>query len=464
MTPAASSVSAPPRAAPARVPSQASFAPAAPADPLPAAPAAAPAPRAASEVAAAPAAIPTLRGDGFDERLRTDREKTLFGLGVAFSSLVYLALLLTIVGAFYALAFAVFILMAHALHFAHVRGNGIRVTERQFPELYGRIATASFRLGLTEVPEVYIVQSGGILNAMASKLLSRKYVVIYSSLVDSCSDPLQLDFVIGHEIGHLAAGHLKWNALLLPWMAMPWAGPAYSRAREYTCDRCGLAVAGDLEQSMRGLAVLAAGGKLAAEVDLAEFQRQREETGHFWMAILELVSSHPFLCKRVGALQEYAHPGSVYPVGRNVFAYPLAPFLGFAAGPAGGAVSSMMLVVAIIGIMAAIAIPNFLKFQERAKEAAARTAMATPDTQEATPDEKPAKPAGWYINGSAPRNGQAFNLAQRCGAYKKAEGSGSFSDLCSTMGRTCTKVCDWEGRIQSCDTPSSDASRVAYCE
>lgn len=317
----------------------------------------------------------------FDERLRTEREKTLFSLGVAFSGLVYLILVVTILGAIYAAFIALFILMAHALYLAHLKGNGIRVTERQLPDIYARVKSASEKLGLDAVPEVYVHQSHGILNAFASKLLSRKFVVIYSSLLDACTDPRQLDFVIGHEIGHLAAGHLKWNAMLLPWMAMPWAGPAYSRAREYTCDRCGLLVAGDLEQSTRGLAVLAAGGRQAALVDLAEFQEQRNETGDFWMAIYELVASHPYLCKRAAALHEYQAPGTVKPVPRNVLAYPLAPFLGFAAAPAGGAAASMMVIAAAIGIMAAIAIPNFMKFQERAKEAAAAKALDGDDEQ-----------------------------------------------------------------------------------
>src|SRR6202048_3338587 len=81
--------------------------------------------------------------------------------------------------------------------------------------------------------------SHGILNAFATKLLSRKFVIINSALADACTDPRQLDFVVGHELGHLAAGHLAWNALLLPFHLVPWLGTAYSRARGYTRDRAG---------------------------------------------------------------------------------------------------------------------------------------------------------------------------------------------------------------------------------
>lgn len=51
--------------------------------------------------------------------------------------------------------------------------------------------------------------------------------------------------MIAHEVGHLAAGHLKWNAFLSPFLFVPLLGTAYSRAREYTSDRCGLAVVSD---------------------------------------------------------------------------------------------------------------------------------------------------------------------------------------------------------------------------
>jgi hypothetical protein len=221
---------------------------------------------------------------------------------------------------------------------------------------------------MSKVPDVYLLQSGGLLNAFATKLLSRNFVIIYSSLADACQDPRQLDFIIAHELGHLAAGHLRWNALLAPYRLVPWLGPAYSRAREYTCDRCGLAVAGDLEQSTRALAVLAAGGKHGAAVDLAAFEEQRLESGSFWMSVLELVSSHPFLCKRAAALREYQRPGTVGPVSRNVFAFVLAPVFGIAAAPAAGAGAGMA-VVAIVGVMSVMGIYGVRKYIEAAKHA-----------------------------------------------------------------------------------------------
>jgi Zn-dependent protease with chaperone function len=303
--------------------------------------------------------------------LRSPKERPLFILGVIFSSIVWGVLTLATLGfgLVYAVFIAAFLLIAHALFLAHVKGNGVRVSERQLPELFARVKQAAATLGMQEVPQVYLLQQGGLLNAFATKLLSRKFVIILSDLADQCEDPRQLDFIVGHELGHFAAGHLAWNAFLAPYRLFPLLGAAYSRAREYTCDRCGHAVTGDFDASKRALVVLAAGGKHAARVNLDAFIEQHSETGGFWMAIYELVSSHPYLCKRVAELKNLEAPGSVRVAPRNPLSYPLAPILGGLAISGGGAGSALM-IVAIIGVLAAIAIPNFTKYQEQARAAA----------------------------------------------------------------------------------------------
>lgn len=308
-----------------------------------------------------------------DPRFVSPKERPLFIAGVVFSSVAWLVLVVSVVGLVYGLLGALFVLCAHALFLAHVRANGVRVDERQLPELHARAKAAAARLGLPSLPDLYVLQGGGALNAFATKLFSRQYVILLSDLGDQCQDPRQLDFVLAHELGHLAAGHLAWNAFLLPYRLVPWLGAAYSRACEYTCDRCGLAGAGDLEQAQRGVVVLAAGGKVAAQVDLAAFAAQREQTGGFWSTVLELTSSHPFLCKRVAALSALTDPAAARPVPRSAAGWVLAPMLGSIAGGAGAA--PLLAVVAIVGVLAAIAVPNFLRFQLRAKDVAGKTEL-----------------------------------------------------------------------------------------
>ena len=315
-----------------------------------------------------------------DPRLRSPKEAPLFVLGVIASGFFWLAMVVSIVGVLYGAFILAAVLIAHAFFLAHVRGNGVRVSERQLPGLYARVKAAAGRLGMQQIPDIYVIQAGGSLNAFATKLLSRRFVIVFSDLVDGCRDERQLDFVIGHELGHHAAGHLTWNGFLAPFRMMPWLGAAYSRACEYTCDRAGYAAVGDLEPAMRGLVVLAAGGRLAAEVDLKAYVEQQAETTGFMAGTVELLSSHPYLTKRVAALQEWLAPGTAPAASRSPLAYPFAPLFSlFAGGAVGAAVTAVM----ILGILASIAIPNFIRYQERAKHAAA-AALEAPTA----PDEE----------------------------------------------------------------------------
>src|SRR5215813_10847944 len=119
---------------------------------------------------------------GFDPRLRSPKEVPLFIVGMIFSAVCWLLLIVSIIGLVYGGLALVFVLIAHALHLAHVQGNGLKISERQLPELYERVKMAAKKLGLSQVPDVYVLQSGGILNAFATKLLSRRFVIIYSEL------------------------------------------------------------------------------------------------------------------------------------------------------------------------------------------------------------------------------------------------------------------------------------------
>lgn len=297
------------------------------------------------------------------QNLRTSKEKNLFAISFGVSLIAWIILVVTIIGIFYGIFFGLFLFVAHALMISHIKGHGVKLSEKQFPELYARVVTASNKLGLKSPPEVYLMQAGGSLNAFATKMTGRNFVVIYSDLLEACGDDgKEIDMIIGHEIGHLALGHLKWCWFLVPARIVPLLGSAYSRACEYSSDLCGLIVAGDMEAATRGLAVLAAGGKYGKLVDMRSFVFQSRETGGFWASIYELNASHPYLPKRIAALYNKERPGLVPVAKRNIFAYPLAPFFGFAS--AGGSASLVM--IAVVGILAAVAIPQFEAYRNKA--------------------------------------------------------------------------------------------------
>jgi Zn-dependent protease with chaperone function len=154
--------------------------------------------------------------------LRSAKERTLFVFALLFSGMVWLAIVVSLVGLFYAPFVAIGVVVAHAFVLARITNNSIRVGTRQFPDLYKRIENAASKLGMQRMPEVYVTTGGGVLNAFATKLFSRSFIILNSEILDACntldegkgpSEPRSVDFIIGHELGHLALGHLSWNWL-----------------------------------------------------------------------------------------------------------------------------------------------------------------------------------------------------------------------------------------------------------
>jgi Zn-dependent protease with chaperone function len=202
----------------------------------------------------------------------------------------------------YGVIFSLVGLFAHGLALGRVRGNAVRVSEKQFPQLHRLAAEHSRKLGLKQVPTVYVMESGGLLNAFATRFLGRDFVIIHSDVLELAlaRGEAAVGFIMGHELAHVWRGHLKHRWLTLPGRLMPYLGVAYSRACEYTCDRIGAFCQPD--GAITGLLALAAGKQLHAHVDVREYAAQAVSDQGFWIRRAELMSSHPLLPKRVAAL------------------------------------------------------------------------------------------------------------------------------------------------------------------
>lgn len=248
-------------------------------------------------------------GTSLDQMVNS-RERVLYGIMVVLSLAVYGGLVMwglsqPETGASF-LVYAVIIPLigwfAHGVALGGVRGNGVRVSEKQFPQLHRLTVAHAKRLQLKEVPAVYVLQSGGILNAFATRFSGRDFVIINSDVLELALDQGEaaVGFIVGHELAHLWRGHLRHRWLTMPARILPYLGSAYSRACEYTCDRIGAACQPD--GAITGLLVLAAGKQLHPHVDVREFAAQVQKDQGFFIKRAELMSSHPLLPKRVAAL------------------------------------------------------------------------------------------------------------------------------------------------------------------
>jgi Zn-dependent protease with chaperone function len=171
--------------------------------------------------------------------------------------------------------------------------SNVRVTPRMFPRLHRNLIWACKILDVPE-PELYVTVNP-VPNAFTYGH-TKPFVTLTSGLVDMLDDE-ELLFVIGHEVGHIKAGHVLYGAMARNIAAvieligqatfgigaLLGQGLIYSllewyRAAELTADRAGLLCVQDLDPALRAFMKLAGGAtRLQGEMDRDEFLRQIRE-------------------------------------------------------------------------------------------------------------------------------------------------------------------------------------------
>ncbi len=211
----------------------------------------------------------------------------------------------------------------------------IKVSERQVPSLYKRFRTAADRLGIKEIPELFIYQ-GESPNASTFGV-EQYHVAISTGALELLSDEEQLA-VLGHELGHVQANHVlyKTAARLFGSLASEIAGATFGvgglvvypikaalsrwdRASELTGDRAALLAVRKPEVVLNTLMKVAGGTRaimpelnIQAFVEQAEqFEKLRDETGvsRIMVAFQEVFRSHPFPVYRAKEVLEFVSTG-----------------------------------------------------------------------------------------------------------------------------------------------------------
>ena len=279
------------------------------------------------------------------------RERTLGAITLVVGLLIWLGL---IVGSFgvalivLALGFVLY-LFVHSALIAHIRGNGVELSEAQFPDLHAQFTACCDQLQMKTRPQAYILNGNGGLNAFATKFLGTQFVVLMSNVVDAMDKHADgVRFYIGHELGHLRMKHLSGRLFRWPALWLPLLGAAYSRARESTCDRHGLACSQTPDGAARALSALSAGAERWQKLDVSAYLRQAKHSSGFWMSFHELTAGYPWLTKRAARVMD---PGARLPP-RNGFAYLLAIFIPYAGRL--GAGFGFLILIYIVGVLAAI--------------------------------------------------------------------------------------------------------------
>lgn len=180
---------------------------------------------------------------------------------------------------------------------AMIHGSGLKVTEANFPEIHACVRQFSERLGVTQPPDVYIVNEETA-NAAAVRLGKRQVVLLTDEVVHGAiyaEAPQALAFVIGHELAHVALAH---NSGFRSYVAGVYK--KLSRLDEFTADRVASALCGKKEVALMGLLLITVGHQLVRHINLAAVQEQaRQVAGDKYTAKAEKALSHPLLMNRI---------------------------------------------------------------------------------------------------------------------------------------------------------------------
>ena len=210
-------------------------------------------------------------------------ERRLFVVALIISILVWIALIIGTVGVLllYIALFMLFMLFVHSGLITYIKGNGVKITAGQYPDLHEQLLECCKKLNVEKVPEFYLLRTD-FFNAIATRFLRKHFVVLFSDVVDALEKrPGAINFYIGHELGHIHRNHLFWDRILAPALLLPILGYAYRRAEEYTCDRYGAACCESPADAAAAMAAIVAGDTRWKAMSIKNYLQQVNDTGGY---------------------------------------------------------------------------------------------------------------------------------------------------------------------------------------
>jgi Zn-dependent protease with chaperone function len=212
------------------------------------------------------------------------------------------------------------------LYYVDNVASNLRVTPAMFGRLHRSLTWACKILDVPE-PELYVTLDP-VPNAFTYGH-TRPFITLTSGLIDLMSDE-ELFFIIGHEVGHIKAGHVLYGTIArniaavvdligqatlgigaLLGQGLVYALLEWFRCAELTADRAALLCVQDIDPAQSTFMKLAGGTtRLAAEMDRNEFLRQirayedidRSTLNRAYKILLTVGRTHPFAIQRAKEL------------------------------------------------------------------------------------------------------------------------------------------------------------------
>jgi len=196
-------------------------------------------------------------------------------------------------------------------------GNGVRVSEKQFPKIHNLLIECMESLSLDRYPTTFIINDPRW-NAFTIGTDDESIIVLHSPLIDELSKD-ELKTIIAHEMGHIQCNHvlyhtvgnflangasIAFNALATP---LKLGLLRWTRMSEFSADRAALMVVKDLDLIKSTFVKLHIGSnKLFEKMDIDEYLKQSEDVDDTMGKFVETFQTHPFGVKRISELVKFS--------------------------------------------------------------------------------------------------------------------------------------------------------------
>jgi hypothetical protein len=187
---------------------------------------------------------------------------------------------------------------------AYIHGQSIRLSRNQFAPVYEILEKQCQRLGMTEVPGLYITDKGIPAYSKAFSTRSDHSIVLHQNLFEADLQKA-LDvaaFTIGCELGRIRLGHTSWlNEMLLTYIfIVPFLANPLRQLRTFSRDRYGAYLA---PEGFRGLLFAASARRLLNCVNVEAYLKQADGYGGAWVKSAIYFYDVPSALRRVQELK-----------------------------------------------------------------------------------------------------------------------------------------------------------------
>lgn len=208
------------------------------------------------------------------------------------------------------------------------QANAVRTSPTQYARVHRLYERAALALDAPAEYPVFVSQSP-IVNAGAYGM-EKPFILVNSGALHLLDDE-ELEFVLGHELGHIMSGHVLYTTMMvllvqLAQRGFPLVGLAarailvslmeWYRKAELSSDRAGALAVQNPEAGMRTMLKFAGGGTIG-DTNLPEFMRQADEyreggdlADQVFKVLNLLGADHPFPVLRVAELRDWYESGA----------------------------------------------------------------------------------------------------------------------------------------------------------